>query len=105
MNQAQRDVSREKSVLEHAERIGSVRKACQYFGVSRSSFYLWKKAYGAHGEQGLVNRKSCPVNPKLRTAPGYRNDPSVTPPHPIQRNQAAQPRGQQQPARGLGHEH
>jgi transposase len=69
MNNAQRDVLRKKRVLEHAERIGNVRKACHYFGVSRSSFYLWKNAYESHGEEGLVNRKPCPVNPKLRTPP------------------------------------
>ena len=38
MNNAQRDGLRKKRVLEHAERIGNVLKACRYFGVSRSSF-------------------------------------------------------------------
>ncbi len=56
MNHAQRDVLPKRRVLEHVERIGNVRKACHYFGVSRSSFTLWKKAYEAHGEEGLVNR-------------------------------------------------
>ena len=45
MNTAQRDVLRKKRVLEHAERLGNVRKACHHYGISRSSFYLWKKAY------------------------------------------------------------
>ena len=26
-----------------------------------------KRAYAAHGEQGLINSKPCPGNPKLRT--------------------------------------
>jgi transposase InsO family protein len=69
MNKEQRDVLRKKGVLEHADRIGNVRKACRYFGVSKYSFYLWKKAYEVYGEEGLVNRKPCPVNPKLRTPP------------------------------------
>ena len=61
MNTAQRHVLRKKRV--HAERIGNVRKACRYLGVSKSSVYVWKKAYEAHGEEGLINRKPCPANP------------------------------------------
>jgi hypothetical protein len=67
-NKGQRDTFRKKRVLEHADRIGNVRKACLYFGDSKSSFYLWKKAYEVHREEGLVNRRPCPVNPKLRPA-------------------------------------
>ena len=33
MNKAQRDIRRKKRVLEHAARIGNVRKTCRYFGV------------------------------------------------------------------------
>ena len=69
MNKAQQDIRRKKRVLEHAVRIGNMRKTCHYFGVSRSAGYLWKKAYEVHGDEGLVNRKPCPVNPKLRTPP------------------------------------
>ena len=47
MNKAQRDVRRKTLVLEHAARIGNVRKTCRYFGVARSGFYVWKKAYEA----------------------------------------------------------
>ena len=36
MNKAQRDIRRKKRVLEHAARIGNVRKTCRYFGVARS---------------------------------------------------------------------
>ena len=35
MHKAHRDIRRKKRVLEHAARIGNVRKACRYFGVSR----------------------------------------------------------------------
>ena len=45
MNKAQQDIRRKKRVLEHAARIGNVRKTCRYFGVARSGFYVWKKAY------------------------------------------------------------
>ena len=69
MTRAQRDILRKKRVLEHAERLGNICKACRYYGVSRSAFYLWKKAYEIHGDEGLVNKKPCPVNLKLRTPP------------------------------------
>ena len=69
MTKAQRDILRKKRVLEHAERIGNIRRTCRYFGVARSAFYLWKQAYETYGDEGLVNKKPCPVNLKLRTAP------------------------------------
>ena len=69
MTRAQRDILRKRRVLEHAERIGNVRKTCRYFGVSRSVFDLWEKAYETDGDEGLVNQKPCPVNLKLRTSP------------------------------------
>ena len=58
-----------KRVLDHAVRIGNVRKTCRYFGVARSGVYVWKKAYETHGDEGLINKKPCPYNPRLRTPP------------------------------------
>ncbi len=69
MNKAQRDIRRKKRVLDHAARIGNVRKTCRYFGVARSGFYVWKKAYETHGDEGLINKKPCPYNPRLSTPP------------------------------------
>ena len=54
MNKAQRDIRRKKRVLEHAARIGTVRKTCRYFDVARSGFYVWKKAYETRGTTTLV---------------------------------------------------
>ncbi len=69
MNKARQDIRRKKRVLEHAARIGNVRKACRYFGVARSGFYVWKNAYETQGDEGLINQKPCPYNPRLRTPP------------------------------------
>ena len=69
MNKAQRDIRRKKRVLEHAVRIGNMRKTCRYFSVLRSAVYLWKKAYEERGDAGLINQKPCPTNPTLRTPP------------------------------------
>lgn len=65
--QAQRDISRKLKVFQHASESGNVAFTCRYFGISRETYYQWKRAYLAHGEQGLINSKPCPENPKLRT--------------------------------------
>lgn len=64
---AQQDISRKLRVLNHAKETGNVSKTCRYFGISRDTFYQWKKAYASLGERGLINSKPCPENPKLRT--------------------------------------
>lgn len=70
--QAQRDISRKLKVFQHASESGNVAFTCRYFGISRETYYQWKRAYLAHGEQGLINSKPCPENPKLRTRDGLK---------------------------------
>ena len=60
MDQDQREIRRRRRILEHARKTGNIMKACGYSGVSRSTFYLWKRAYQAGGEQGLVRKKPIP---------------------------------------------
>ena len=111
MNKAQRDIGRKTRVLEHAARIGNVRKACRYFGVARSGFYVWKKAYETHGDEGLVNQKPCPYNPQLRPPPpprhrreGPPSPPHVSsPPHPHRLASQALSRHHDFERRGLPH--
>ncbi len=67
-SQAKRDIRRKLQVFQYAAEIGNVRKACRRFGLSRSSFYEWKKKYKEKGEQALINSKPCPKNPALRTS-------------------------------------
>jgi transposase-like protein len=69
MTKAQRDISRKLRVLNYAEQIKNISKTCRYFGISRQTYYEWKKAYSEKGETGLINSKPCPENPKLRTPP------------------------------------
>src|SRR6476469_3943469 len=69
MYKFRRDVDHKLRVLQHADKIGDVGKACQYFGVGRASFYRWRTAYRQHGPAGLENRKTAPKNPANRTAP------------------------------------
>lgn len=63
----EREVQRKLRILQHAERIGHVAKTCHYFGIGRSSFYRWKRAYESGGEDGLVNAKTIPKNPPNQT--------------------------------------
>ena len=56
MNEEQRLVQKRLRVLEHAQKTGNVRKTCRYFGIARSSFYRWKRAFDRDGESGLVNK-------------------------------------------------
>lgn len=64
---AQSDIRRKLKVLNYAKEIGNITKACRYYGISRETFYQWKRAYEAEGETALINSKPCPQNPKLRT--------------------------------------
>ena len=47
MEQDQREIRRKLRILEHARKTGNIIKPCRYFGVSRSTFYLWKRAAAA----------------------------------------------------------
>ena len=62
----QQDIDRKLKVLKYADTIKNILKACRYFGVSRETFYQWKRAYLQKGEKGLINSKPCPENPNLR---------------------------------------
>ena len=56
---AKRDIRRTRQVLEYAERIGNIRKACQHFRIPRSLFYVWRDRYAREGDAGLVIRRPC----------------------------------------------
>ena len=57
MTQAERDVRRKLAVLAHAETSGNVSKTCRYFGISRETFYCWKRQFAQGGREALINRK------------------------------------------------
>ena len=68
MNTAdEREIKRKLKVLRHAEQNGNAAKTCRYFGVSRSTFYRWKRRYKKSGEIGLKNEKPIPINPANKT--------------------------------------
>ena len=51
-----------RAMLEYAEGIGNIRKACKEFNIHRSAFYKWKKAYEKEGFEGLRRKKPIPHN-------------------------------------------
>jgi transposase InsO family protein len=52
--EAELKVARQRlSVLELAEKLGSVSEACRRRGMDRASFYEWKRRFQTHGIEGL----------------------------------------------------
>jgi transposase len=46
--------------LELADALGNTSKVCKEWGVARSTFYLWKKAYAKEGVASLIRKKPIP---------------------------------------------
>ena len=69
MNQAERETRRRKRILEHARTTRNVVKTCRDFGVSRSTFYLWRRAYQAQGDVRLIKKKPSPHQMPNQTPP------------------------------------
>jgi transposase len=68
MTEDQREIRRKRSVIEYAERIGHVGKACRRYGIARSTFYLWRDRYRKSGDDGLKSRRfGCHHNHPKKT--------------------------------------
>jgi len=67
MTPKQREIQRKRRVIEYAEQIGNVRKACRYYGVARSTFYLWRARYRELGDEGLMHRRCVAHNHPNKT--------------------------------------
>jgi hypothetical protein len=48
------------TLLQLAERLGDISKACRMYKVSRSQFYEYKRAFQQHGLEGLVDKPPVP---------------------------------------------
>jgi transposase InsO family protein len=62
-------LKRRLAVLTHAQESRNVSKTCRFFGISRDTFYEWKKAYVRGGEAGLLPTKRGPRNPHPNRLP------------------------------------
>ena len=47
-------------VVQHAAAIGNVARTCRRFGISRKSFYKWRRRFTEHGDAGLLDRPRTP---------------------------------------------
>ena len=116
-----RQVRRRLAILHHAEEItGNVAMTCRYYGITRQSFYAWKRRYEELGLEGLKDRsrrpRSAPTPPTstssarsstcASTTTSARQDRHVPPPLPRRQHLAvgsvADPQAPRaQPAAGL----
>ena len=56
-----RQVKRRLAILHHAEEItGNVAMTCRYYGITRQTFYCWKRRYDELGCEGLKDRSRRP---------------------------------------------
>ena len=72
-SKAKHDIRRKLKILNLAKENGNIRKTCRYYGISKTIFYQWKQNYERDGENGLINKKPCPENLKLRTPKPIEN--------------------------------
>jgi len=55
--QIDREVKRRLAVFNHAEEVtGNVAMTCRYYGITRQSFYTWKRRYEELVEEGVRGR-------------------------------------------------
>ena len=47
-------------VLQAATDAGNVARTCRHFGISRKTFYKWRRRYQEHGDTGLADRARAP---------------------------------------------
>lgn len=77
------------TVLELAETLGNVAKACRQMGMDRTSFYEWKKRFKAQGIEGLKDL------PRI-----HASHPQTTPDHIVEKIKRL---GKKHPSKGCGY--
>ena len=55
-------------LLRRAGDDGNVARVCRHFGISRKSFYKWRKRHAEHGDAGLCDRPRTPQHSPRATA-------------------------------------
>ncbi len=50
MTVSEREIKRKLRVLNHSKEVKSISKTCRFYGLSRQSFYVWKRAYEKFGK-------------------------------------------------------
>lgn len=52
--------------FDYYRKCGNVSKTCRYFGISRKTFYKWKKEYDPENLFSLEDRETTPINKRKR---------------------------------------
>jgi transposase-like protein len=60
-------------VLRQAADDGNVARVCHRFGISRKSFYEWRRRHVEHGDASLCDRPRTPHHPHGLDAAGVRS--------------------------------
>ena len=47
-------------LLQAAGHAGNVARTCRHFGISRKTFYKWRRRHAEHGDAGLADRARAP---------------------------------------------
>jgi transposase len=47
-------------MMQHAAALGNVARTCRRFGISRKTFYKWRRRFVEHGDAGLCDRPHTP---------------------------------------------
>ena len=55
-------------ILQHAAAISNVERTCRRFGISRKTFYKWRRRFVEHGDAGLCDRSPTPRRVPRATA-------------------------------------
>lgn len=63
-----RDIRQKLKIFAEAKANGNITATCRHYGISRDTYYRWLRQYKEFGERGLINKKPCPQNPKIRVA-------------------------------------
>ena len=54
--------ARRLAIIQHAEEVtGNVAMTCRYFGISRHTYYNWRRRYEQLGPEGLRERSRRPL--------------------------------------------
>jgi len=65
MTADEKEIRRKLAVLKKADEIGSAAKAYRYFGIPRSTYFRWRKAFSIKVEKPIGFRKKSRLNENL----------------------------------------
>jgi len=62
------EIRQKLKIFAEAKTNSNIAFTCRHYGISRDTYYRWLRQYKQFGERGLINKKPCPQNPKIRVS-------------------------------------